>query len=75
LKITLKIVQVKTIEDPDEKMAALHAGKLTIADLSIPEASETSIKQTMGIAFYNLAVEYEHTNNLEQALTAYNLAI
>ena len=29
----------------------------------------------MGIAFYNLAVEYEHTNNLEQALTAYNLAI
>ena len=56
-------------------MAALHAGKLTIEDLSIPEASEASIKQTMGIAFYNLAVEYEHTNNLSQALTAYNLAI
>jgi hypothetical protein len=64
LQITLKIVSVKTIEDPDEKMAALHSAKLTIEDLSIPEASEASIKQTMGIAYYNLAVEYEHTNNL-----------
>ena len=71
MQITLKIVKVKSIEDSEEKMKALHAGKLTLADLAIPEASEASIKQTMGIAFYNLAVEYEHTNNLEQALTAY----
>jgi hypothetical protein len=44
LQVTLKIVLVKSIEDPDEKMQALHAGKLTLADLSIPEASEPSIK-------------------------------
>ena len=25
----------------------------------------------MGIAFYNLAVEHEHSNNLEEAIKAY----
>jgi hypothetical protein len=47
---------------------------LTVADLSIPEASEGSLKQTMSIAYYNLGVEYEHINNLPPAMSAFREA-
>lgn len=30
-------------------------------DLMIPEQSDDNLKQTLSIAFYNLAVEFEHT--------------
>ena len=40
-------------------------------DLKIPESNEASLKQTLAIAHYNLAVEYEHSQMHEKAMGAY----
>lgn len=39
--------------------------------LNIPESNEQALNQTLGIAYYNLAVEYEHVHDYETAKRIY----
>ena len=48
---------------------------LEAKDLCIPESNESAINQTLGIAYYNLAVQYEHTHEYKTAKQIYHKAL
>ena len=59
------------MEDEEEKKEAMAQSNLKLIDLKIPESNEESLKQTLGIAHYNLGVEFEHSGQFEQAKENY----
>ena len=71
LSITLQIVRVKKMEDEEQKQQAMAESNLKLIDLKIPESNEESLTQTLGIAHYNLGVEYEHSGSFEKAKENY----
>lgn len=71
LLTTLRIVRIKNIRDLNEQQVALVTQSLEMKDLDIPESNESAINQTLGIAYYNLAVQYEHTHDYQTAKQIY----
>ena len=71
LLTTLRIVKIKNLPTDEEKKFTLEEDNLTMETLNIPESNEQALNQTLGIAYYNLAVEYEHIHDYETARRVY----
>jgi len=75
LRVTLKIVEIKNMPDVSQQEEQMKKHGFKEADMLIPETSTVSLTQTLGIAYYNLAVEFEHTSEYVKAKAAYDEAL
>lgn len=75
LLTTLRIVKIKNLPTEEEKKFTLEEDNLPMETLNIPESNEHALNQTLGIAYYNLAVEYEHIHDYETAKRVYYKAL
>ena len=64
-------MKIKNLPTLEEKKFTLEEENLNMETLNIPESNEQALNQTLGIAYYNLAVEYEHTHDYETARRVY----
>ena len=72
--MTYNIVKVKNEPSREEQEKLMLIFGFQPVDLNIPETSQQSLLQTLGIAHYNLAVEYEHMSDYKNAMSQYLLA-
>lgn len=69
--MTLRIVKIKNLPSEEERKSTLEEENLPVSTLDIPESNESALNQTLGIAYYNLAVEYEHIQDFYTAKRIY----
>lgn len=73
---TLRLIKIQLIPNPHKKMKVLAQYNISAKLLdSVSEMtskqSRSSLEQTLGVAYYNLAVEHEYCKEYEEAMEAF----
>ena len=67
--MALKVLKIALIEDTEKRHEVMK--KQDITPIMIDQVANENLMlmhQTLSLAFYNLGVEYEHTQDLNQAM-------
>lgn len=69
---TLKLIRVKNMQDEEKKENIIKNMRIKQKQLDKVDVNgKDALHQTLSIAYYNIAVEYEHIMNLDSAILAF----